>query len=58
MKKQFFILTILVLLSTSHVFAGFSISGTTITQSGTDAYLSGLTSVSGVTTQIINGQTL
>ena len=58
MKKQFSILIIILLLSTSQVFAGFSISGTTITQSGTDANLSGLTSVSGVTTQIINGQTL
>jgi len=58
MKKQFSILTIIVLLSTSHVFAGFTLTGSTITQSGTDSNLSGLTSVPGVTTQIINGQTL
>ena len=58
MKKQFSILTIIVLLSTSHVFAGFTLTGSTITQSGTDSNLSGLTSVPVVTTQIINGQTL
>ena len=35
MKKQFSILTILVLLSTSHVFAQFNLVGSTITQTGT-----------------------
>ena len=35
MKKQFSILTIIVLLSTSHVFAQFNLVGSTITQTGT-----------------------
>jgi len=50
MKKQFSILTILVLLSTSHVFAGFGRTGSTITQSGTDSDLSGLSTYATVTT--------
>ena len=40
-------------LSMPMAYAGFSISGSTITQSGTDSDLSGLSSVSGVTTTAI-----
>ena len=58
MKKQFLFLFSILSLYATPVFAGFSHSGSTITQSGTDTSLAGLTSVSGVTTQIINGQTL
>jgi hypothetical protein len=58
MKKYIILLTITIFLNTTQVFAGFTHNGSTITQSGTDTSLAGLSGVSGVTTQIINGQTL
>ena len=58
MISRFSVLLLVILLFVTKANASFSLSGSSIIQTGTNTNLSGLSSVSGVTTQSINDKTI
>lgn len=58
MNSRFFLLILISLVFVTKVRASFSLSGSSIIQTGTNTNLSGLSGVSGVTTQSINDKTI